>query len=564
MAVAGSRRGLAALASIVFLALASSVTSITNRFAFDDKHAILQNPAVHTLDGWWRLFGQSYWPRELGGDLYRPFTMLGFAVQWAAGDGSPMVFHATSIVLYALVCTAFFGVASQLVPRSGAWLASALFAVHPVHVEAVGNLVGQSELWAALFMFVGLHLFLRGRIRGSLSAAEIAGIALCYALGMLSKEHAIVFPAVLVAAELTVAPRVRPLRARLDEVRPLLLLLAATGLAFVWARMSVLAMSRGIPPDPSLLFTGQPFGVRGLTMMRVVLEWIRLLFWPAELSADYSPRHIDLVTGLSLELVASAAILVAVATIAWQTRRTNPIVTFAILWLGIALLIPSNLIVVTGVVLAERTLFAATAPAMLAVAFCVTSAIPDVTALPPVGKRLALSALGIVLALGVAASASRQRVWRDNTTLFEQTVRDAPSSSNARLYWAGVLLEQGKIREMFDQLGIAHRLYPKNTPVLEFAAAQYAQAKTCPVAVRLYREALKQERRRLRSRTGLASCLITMGEHAEARAVIREGLAIGEPEFALRQLRHINDSVETAARERKPRARGSAGGSTGP
>jgi hypothetical protein len=547
-----------ALISIVVLALAASATSITNLFAFDDRHIVATNAAVHSLERWWTLFAQSYWPSSMGGDLYRPFTMLGFAVQWVAGGGNPVVFHAVNIVLYALVCAAFFRVTVGLLPLAGAWLASALFAVHPVHVEAVGNVVGQSELWAALFMFVALRVFLRARENGALSGRDVSLIVVCYALALLSKEHAIVLPLVLIAAELTVTPRPRPLRARLVELRLPLLAMAAVGLVFVWVRTAIIAASRGMPPEPSLLFVGQPYGLRLLTMLRVMLEWLRLLFWPAELSADYSPRHIDLVTGPTLEVMLSAVIVAAVIGIAWVARRSYPIATFAILWLGIALMIPSNLIVLTGFVLAERTLFVATAPAMLAVAFVVMRIMPPLPALSPVARRLVGSAVAALLLVGVIASAMRQRVWHDNASLFEQTVRDAPTSSNARLYYATTLFEQGKFREAFDELGLAHRLYPKNLAVLELAGEQYSRARTCSVAIRLFRQVLATDYSRMRSRTGLASCYITTGDHANARKTIREGLGVGQPENALRQLLRINDSVETAARLKRPGNRGAS------
>lgn len=546
------RRDLAALISIVALALAASATSVTNGFAFDDMHIILENEPLHSLSRWWSLFAQSYWPPGKGGELYRPFTMLSFAAQWAMGGGEPLVFHLTSIVLYALVCSAFFWVAVGLLPLSGAWVASALFAAHPLHVEAVGNVVGQAELWAALFMFLALGTFLRARSRGALSAADTAVIILLYAFGLVSKEHAIVLPAVLLAAELTVTPRVRTLRARMIELRPLLLLMTAVAVAFLWARITVLAQSRGIPPQTSLLFVGQPFGIRAMTMLRVVLEWVRLLFWPAQLSADYSPRHIDLVTSPTIEVLVGVAIIVAVAAIDWNARRSSPVVTFAILWLAVALLIPSNLIVVTGFVLAERTLFVASAAVMVCVGFVATKIVPDVTRVSEVARRLIFASVGGLLMLGVVASALRQRVWRDNATLFAQTVKDAPTSFNARLYYSTILFERRQVGEGFKQLEIAHSLYPNEITVLEYAAAQYAQARSCPVATRLFRTVLAKDPRRLRSRTGLASCLITMGDHANARKTIREGLATGEPEFALRQLLKINDSVETAARLKRP------------
>jgi len=545
------RPDVATLIAVVALALAASVSSVTNGFAFDDTHIIVGNEAVHSVTRWWELFAQSYWPPEKGGDLYRPFTMLGFRGQWAVGGGSPLVFHVTSIVLYALVCSAFFWVVVGLLPLSGASLAAALFAVHPLHVEVVGNVVGQSELWAALFMFLALGVFLRARIRGTLSAAHTSAIVLSYALAVLSKEHAIVLPLVLVAAELTVAPRLRSLRARMIELRPLLLLLAAVGVAYLWIRITVLADTRGTPAETSQLFVGQTFGIRAMTMLRVVLEWARLMFWPARLSADYSPRHIDIVSGPTIEMLPSAAILATVAALAWKSRRSAPVVTFAILWTGTALLIPSNLLIPTGFVLAERTLFVASGAVMLCVGSVATKFVPDVSKVQKVSRRLILSAIAGVVVLGVVASALRQRVWRDNATLFAQTVKDAPTSYRARLAYATILFERRQRREGFEQINIAHSLYPQDISVLEYAAEQYAQAGSCPVATRLFQSVLAKEPRHARSRTGLASCLIVMGDYAKARTTIRQGLAIGQPEHALRQLLKINDSVETAARLRQ-------------
>ena len=167
-------------ASVISLALAASLSGIVNGFAFDDLHIIVEDNRTHSLAHWWQLFAQSYWPLEKGGDLYRPVTMLGFAVQWALGGGAPLVFHIVSIALYALVCAVFLGVLLELLPMRAAWLGAALFAVHPLHVEAVGNVVGQSELLAALFLFLALLVFLRSRRRGSVSLRDTSIIVLLY------------------------------------------------------------------------------------------------------------------------------------------------------------------------------------------------------------------------------------------------------------------------------------------------------------------------------------------------------------------------------------------------
>src|SRR3712207_2903848 len=111
------------LATIAILALAvlSSATSLANAFAYDDVHIVQLNERVHALGDWWRLFGQSYWPPAYGATLYRPLTMLGFAVQWVAGGGSPLVFHAVSVTLYALVCVALLWAARAALAPAAAW-----------------------------------------------------------------------------------------------------------------------------------------------------------------------------------------------------------------------------------------------------------------------------------------------------------------------------------------------------------------------------------------------------------------------------------------------------------
>lgn len=542
-----NRRSLAWI-SVIGLAVAASVTSVTNGFAFDDVHIILSNDRVHSLARWWELFATSYWPSEKLGDLYRPLTMLGFATQWVLGGGSPLVFHLGSILLYALVCAAFLWVAIAVLPLGAAWLAAALFAVHPLHVEAVGNVVGQSELWAALFMLLAIGLYLRVRRRGTPSPAETCSIAVLYGLACLSKEHALVLPLLLLAAELTLTPRAQPIRARMTAMRPLVLLMAAVGLAFLWVRIEVLGATSRIGAQVSILFVDQPFGIRAMTMLRVLLEWVRLFFWPAHLSADYSPRHIDIVTGPTLEMLPSAAILIGVGWLAWLARRAVPVVTFAVLWVAVSLLIPSNIVVPTGFVLAERTLFLASGGVMLGVAAALAYFAGEDTTRSQLPHRAALFSIAAVLVLGLVASALRQGVWRDNVTLFSQMVRDAPASYKAHLGYAIVLFERNQRQQGFEELQLAYRLYPNDLTVVQYLGQIYAQAHNCPAAVGLFRRVLSEDPGRSQSRLGLASCLIILGEHADARKAIDQGLAIGDAKPTLLQLKAMNDSVEASRR----------------
>jgi len=194
----------AAAPSVVLLALVSSAIGLVNGFTYDDVYVVEQNPLMRYLHGWWHVFRLSYWPKSAGGDGYRPLTILAFRVEAVLGHLNPMVFHAVSICLYALAAWLVLLVARRLLPLWAAWFAAALFAVHPVHVEAVANVVGQSELWVGVAILASTALYLRDRMEGPLRTSTALWILLLYAVACFAKEHGIVLPAILVAAELTV------------------------------------------------------------------------------------------------------------------------------------------------------------------------------------------------------------------------------------------------------------------------------------------------------------------------------------------------------------------------
>ena len=224
--------------------------------------------------------------------LYRPLTSVSLALQWAAGDGSPLAFRLVSYALYALTCVAVFRLARTQLPLAVAVASAALFAVHPVHVEAVALGVNQNELWVGLIACVMVMVYLRDRARGGpVSPRALWQLCLLYLTACMLKENALVLPALLPAAELVLVRSAVPLRIRISHVRLLLLLMGALGLAFYWIRIRVLSGSlAGTFTAEGLV--GLSATGRALTMLGVVPHWCRLLLWPEHLQADYSPGEI--------------------------------------------------------------------------------------------------------------------------------------------------------------------------------------------------------------------------------------------------------------------------------
>src|SRR5262249_24103169 len=187
------------------------------------------------------VFASSYWPRDWGGDGYRPLTVLAFKIEYALGHGSPVVFHAANIALYALASVLVFQLARRLLPLWAAWTTAALFAVHPVHGEAVANVVGQSELLVGITLLAATSLYLRDRLRGPLRPVTAAQLFALYAVACFAKEHGIVLPAILGAAELFVIRDELPLGERIRRLRPVYLTFVLIAVIFVGVRSRVLA-----------------------------------------------------------------------------------------------------------------------------------------------------------------------------------------------------------------------------------------------------------------------------------------------------------------------------------
>ena len=501
---------------VALFAIAASITSIRNGFALDDVHIIFENDRVHTLRNLPHLFVETYWPPIEGASLYRPLTMVAFSLEWAIGKGSPLPFHAANIVLYALTCIAFFRLLKTVVDVDIAILAAALFAVHPVHSEAVANTVGQSELLVAIFVFIATERYIRARQKGALGVADFAAISGLYIAGCLSKEHALVLPGLLISAEVLI--KTESLTSRVRRVGPLIAMMILIAIAFMVVRTQVVGALR--VGGSNELFDGQPASARVFTMLNVTMDWLRLLLFPAQLSADYSYPRTVLATGPELTMLPGLLVIAASAMVAWKYRREKPVITFAILWIAVTMAIPSNLVMVTGFVLAERTLFLASGAVVLIAAIVFF----ELWSRRSVGQKSLTNvlqvAVAVVLLLGATRSATRNVIWKDNESLFTQTVQDVPLSSRAHWMLAEHYALTNRQREGADEMMLAVALGPKKSfGLARFGAEQLARGGMCSRAMPLFRRALNLRSTDTALRHDAGQCLRILGKVDQAAFV---------------------------------------------
>ena len=545
--------------SLLVLVGASSGIGIHNGFAYDDVYLIQRNGTVHTLHRWWRLFALSYWPKFYGSDGYRPITMLAFSAQWVIGKGSPVIFHATNILLYGITTIFAFWIASALLPLGAAWLVAALFAVHPVHVEAVANIVGQSELWVAVFFLAAFGVYLRQRLTGQpLAMKHWVIICLCYGGSLFVKEHAITLPALIVAAEIIpIRDDQQSLRRRLVALRPLVLALTLIASLYLAARATVKGGEiSGFLPFVAFLALDLSYVNRVLTMIGVVPEWVRLLLWPARLSAEYAPPSIDIAQGPSLVQLPGLLLLIGIlglAVILWKRRANteSAVASFGIAWFCLTLLPSSNFIVPAGIIIAERTLFLPSLGALLAVgalAVWCARALRDLQSNALIRNvRIAAAALVLgILVAGTARSAGRTGVWRDNERLFRQAVIDAPESYRAHYMLGAWLFETGRKQEGEHSYRHAIALFPYDPFMSYNMAQQYQTAGIYEAAIPLYRWtfAIAPKFREGQGRANLAFCYANTRKPVEAREQALLAMKMGgAPLWELRRVLQYSDSL---------------------
>ncbi len=533
--------------AIALLAIAASASSLPNVFVQDDIPVVLKNEDNHTISTPWTAFTRPYWPKPFSPDLYRPLMSVGLAAQWVAGGGSPLLFRVTSVLLYVASAVAFFWLAAMLLPAEAASVAAALFAVHPVHVEAVAVAVNQGELIVGLVATVWVGLYARARQRGDLRLRDSIAFVAAYLATCFVKENAVILPGLLIAAEMTVIHDDRPLLQRVAAVRPLLLALAATGLAFLSVRSAVLNNVVGSFTAEGL--QGLTAGQRALTMLGVVPRWLQLFVWPAHLQADYSPQEITGALTWGTAQTLGLFILAAAVIGALAARRRAPVATFGILWVAVALFPVSNVLVPTGIVLAERTLYLATIGFLLAFGAMLPAVFQAVAAARQPIRRLAVAALVLLLAAGTVASARRQRTWANPFAQSAQLLIDAPRSYRSH-FGAASLLWEGHQKEASEiEYRRALALFPKSFAVpREFADRLRLEAR-CDEAIPLYQQALRNAPDLNEVRSSYIACLMYVGRYAEARSQARIGMAVDGGGSDSLNFRNFKATAEQAIRD---------------
>jgi hypothetical protein len=352
------------------------------------------------------------------GNFYRPLVSLSFMIDYALAGGeaqsvSPFLFHVANLFWHALAAVLLMVLLQQLgaaVPVAAA--VATVYAVHPLHTEAVTYISGRADSMAAAFMFAALALALWKPYGGPKWTVAVVASGVLFAAALLSKESALIYTPLLVLCAMASPDGkkgvVERIRVRLVPIG----LGVVVTVVYALLRSSVLSFGSDSAPR-TISFAermGEVFGAFAI--------YLKLVFVPTGLHME---RVLDdqplwqVVAGIVL----LAAVLggAVVAARAGRRRIAGGLGWFVLTWLPISGIFPLN------APMAEHWLYVPLAGLLWAFGEVVW-----LFARRGVPARVATVAVAVIVLVFIAMSVDRNRDWQDNESIYTATLKYNPDT----------------------------------------------------------------------------------------------------------------------------------------
>ncbi len=458
-----NKQGVAYFLILVGLAALPYLTSLRNGFVYDNIDQVLVNPYLRNFHHLREIFTSSVW--SFMGDFrgssnyYRPMMSLGYLFCYQLFGPRALGFHLANLLANVGVVLLVFLVTLKMFRSPAvALLAAGIFALHPIHSEAVNWISAVTELELALFYLLTFWFFLASaRAGGKRSIPFQIAMVGSFVLAVLSKEQALTLPLLATLYE----HFFREDHAQTTGVQKFrrygaLWLLAPIYLVLRVRYLGGLAPSVGRP--------GLGIGDLVISALYLIGRYCWKLVWPAELCAYYVfPTDFAGLYPWALGGLAALIICASAFAVLWKFNRQA---SFGVVWLLLTLAPVLNVRWMTSNPFAERYLYLAS------VGFCWMvgwAGVQGWKALSARGSRWRVAlplAAGLIATLWAFRILIRNRDWRDNPTFYTATLAISPDAyyihnNLGTVYWA-----QGNKAAAVKEWRTALELAPDNEYVL--------------------------------------------------------------------------------------------------
>lgn len=377
-----------------------------------------------------------------GGLYYRPLTILTFVCDKIWWDLAPSFMHLENVLIH-LLNTLLVYLGGRFAARHYQWegglfpfFAAALFALHPVNVEAVAWISGRTDLLATLFVLSAMILALFAAWRSSPLIAFAAMMILV--LGGTAKETALFSAPVLLLVLLFFA----------NDRKSAIHLMSAAIFPCIIAAVAYLAIRSGsfsaLDQGFQLLARGgehYPWYDTPRVVFKIIGFYFKKLFVP-------HPLNFAIVSVSNWYVLVGVIAMAIAGFFAWRQSHVALIFCFSLI-----LLVPAIIVAFIGIAwtpLAERYLYQPTIFWSLAVALAMSKFLNKIhrqTWLP--------SASMLIILPMMLATADRAALWGDPAAFYADTLKKSPQFNSLRNELGLALAEQGEDALAAEQFTVA-------------------------------------------------------------------------------------------------------------
>jgi tetratricopeptide (TPR) repeat protein len=425
--------------------------TLSYEFVLDDQIVITENTFVKKgISGIAEIFGNDSFTGYFGeqkdlvaGARYRPLSIAMFALEYELAELDVRLYHGMNILLYGLLVLLVFRIVALLVhtPQKNQWIlavpfvAALLFALHPVHSEAVANIKGLDEILALTGSLLSLYAVLRYYHKGSILWLMISGVF--FFIGLLAKENTITFLAVIPAALYFFTER--DVKKWLIAMIPALIATAA----YITLRFNVIGFLFGETTSQDLLndpFLDMSISEKYATIMYTLGLYLKLLFFPHPLTHDYYPYHIPIMNWSKPEVIASVVVYAGMFAFAVRGLWTRSMLAFNIIFFVATISVISNVFFPVGTFMNERFIF------MPSLAFCIGLAYYAELSRKSISwmKWVAPAILGLYVIGFTYKTIDRTPAWKNPMTLNTAGVAVSKNSTRANCFMGTALYQSGQ------------------------------------------------------------------------------------------------------------------------
>lgn len=383
------------------------------------------------------------------GGRYRPLSLVSFAIEYGFFGANSKVSHLINVLLYGLTSLLLFRIMAILFPikknqkwfLSMSFIATLLFVLHPIHSEVVANVKGRDEIMTLLGALAAMYYSLKYVKQGKVYMLVLSSIL--FFLALLAKENALTFIAVIPFSIYFFS------NTSIKKITAVTVPLIVMGVLFIALRTGIIGYLLNSGKEITDLMNNPFAEMNGnqkyATIVYTLLVYLKLLIFPVQLTHDYYPYHIPIMSWGDWRVILSLVVNIGLGVVALLGLRKKSVLSYAIIFYFATLSITSNLPFTVGTFMNERFVYISSIGFCIGIAYLLLEKLPKLKPDLPILKMVGFGLVGLLCLGFTVKTILRVPAWKSPLSLNSAAIKVSKNSARANCFVGTALFEEYKV-----------------------------------------------------------------------------------------------------------------------